>query len=61
MNTRLEATNALREVEVSEFDLRYEGCRLKQAGLEERLLGSIAQRGIEEALEGVEAGGRGSS
>jgi len=50
MNTRHEANNASREVEVSDFDLRYENCRLKQAAVEERLLGSIAERGIEEAL-----------
>lgn len=43
-----------REVELSMLDLRYESFRLKQAALEERLLGSIAQRGIEEPLEGVE-------
>jgi hypothetical protein len=43
-----------REVELSSLDLRYEGLRLKAAALEERLLGSIAQRGIEEPLEGVE-------
>lgn len=42
------------EIELSELDLRYESFRLKQAALEERLLGSIAQRGIEEPLEGVE-------
>ena len=43
-----------REIELSELDLRYESFRLKQAALEERLLGSIAQRGIEEPLEGVD-------
>ena len=43
-----------REIELSSLDLRYEGFRLKAAALEERLLGSIAQRGIEEPLEGVE-------
>lgn len=43
-----------REVELSRLDLRYESYRMKQPGLEERLLGSIAQRGIEEPLEGVE-------
>ena len=43
-----------REVELSSLDLRYESFRLKAAALEERLLGSIAQRGIEEPLEGVE-------
>jgi hypothetical protein len=42
-----------RDVELSSLDLRYESFRLKQAALEERLLGSIAQRGIEEPLEGV--------
>jgi hypothetical protein len=47
------------EIELDSLDLRYEGFRLKEPALEERLLGSIAQRGIDEALEGVEvAGGR---
>jgi hypothetical protein len=41
------------EVELAGLDLHYEGFRLKQPALEERLLGSIAQRGIEEPLEGV--------
>src|SRR6266566_4097499 len=44
-----------REVELSQLDLRYEGYRMKNAGLEARLLSSIAQRGFEEPLEGVEA------
>jgi KorB domain len=44
------------EVELVGLDLRYEGFRLKQPALEERLLASIAQRGIEEPLEGVEVG-----
>jgi hypothetical protein len=44
------------EVELAGLDLRYEGFRLKQPALEERLLASIAQRGIEEPLEGVEVG-----
>jgi hypothetical protein len=43
-----------RDVEVSQLDLRYEDFRLKQAAVEARLLASIAQRGIEEPLEGVE-------
>ena len=43
-----------REVELASLDLRYESFRLKQAALEERLLASIAQRGIEEPLEGVQ-------
>ena len=42
------------EVELANLDMRYESFRLKQAALEERLLASIAQRGIEEPLEGVE-------
>jgi len=42
------------EVELNSLDLRYEGFRLKQPALEERLLTSIVQRGIEEPLEGVE-------
>ena len=42
------------EVELTGLDLRYEGFRLKQPALEQRLLASIAQRGIEEPLEGVE-------
>jgi len=44
-----------REIELASLDLSYEGFRLKAPALEERLLGSIAQRGIEEPLEGVEA------
>jgi hypothetical protein len=46
-----------RDIELSSLDLRYEGHRMKNAGLEERLLGSIAQRGIQEPLEGVEVQG----
>jgi hypothetical protein len=46
------------EVELDSLDLRYEGFRLKVPAVEERLLGSIAQRGIEEPLEGVEVQGR---
>jgi hypothetical protein len=45
------------DVELSSLDLRYEGYRMKNAAVEERLLGSIAQRGIEEPLEGVEVQG----
>ena len=44
------------ELELSTLDLRYEGYRMKNPGLEEKLLASIAQRGIEEPLEGVEVG-----
>jgi len=42
------------QLELSSLDLRYQDFRLKQAALEQRLLSSIAQRGIEEPLEGVE-------
>ena len=42
------------EVDLASLDLRYEGFRLKQPALEERLLASLAQRGIQESLEGVE-------
>lgn len=44
------------EIELSQLDLRYEGFRMKNPGLEERLLSSIAHRGIEEPLEGVDVG-----
>jgi hypothetical protein len=47
------------EVERDSLDLRYEGYRLKAPVVEARLLGSIAQRGIEAPLEGVEVQGRG--
>ena len=43
-----------KEIELSSLDLRYEGHRMKNPWLEERLLVSIAQRGIEEPLEGVQ-------
>jgi hypothetical protein len=43
-----------REVELSAFDLRYESYRMRNSALEARLLASIAQRGIEEPLEGVD-------
>jgi len=45
----------IREVELSGLDLRYESYRMKNPALEARLLASIAQRGIEEPLEGVDA------
>ena len=41
------------QIELSSLDLRYEAFRLKQTSLEQRLLSSIAERGIEEPLEGV--------
>src|SRR6266545_3550720 len=42
------------EVELGSLDLRYQSFRLKQPALEQRLLSSILQRGIEEPLEGVD-------
>lgn len=44
------------EIELSSLNLRYEGYRMKNPGRERRLLASIAERGIEEPLEGVDAG-----
>ena len=41
-------------VELSTLDLRYEGHRLRDNAREARLLASIAQRGIEEPLQGVD-------
>ena len=42
------------EVEISSLDLRYESRRLKNRVQEGRLLSSIAQRGIDEPLAGVD-------
>ena len=50
----MKTETAASEVELCQLDLRYEGYRMKNPGLEERLLGSISQRGIEAPLEGVE-------
>lgn len=47
----------MREVEITSLDLRYEGRRMKNRAQEGRLLSSIAERGIEEPLEGVDAHG----
>jgi hypothetical protein len=41
-------------VEISSLDLRYEGYRLRDDAREARVMASIAQRGIEEPLEGVD-------
>jgi hypothetical protein len=46
------------EVDLASLDLRYERFRLKVPAAEERLLASIATRGIQEALEGVEVAGQ---
>jgi len=42
------------EIELTSLDLRYEGYRLRNRAGEARLLASICERGIVEALEGVE-------
>ena len=41
-------------VELSSLDLRYEGYRLRDDAREARVLASIAERGIEDPLEGVD-------
>jgi hypothetical protein len=41
-------------VELSTLNLRYEGYRLRDNASEARVLASIAERGIEEPLEGVD-------
>jgi predicted transcriptional regulator len=43
-----------REVELATLDLRYENYRMKNPAVEARLLASIAERGIEEPLEGID-------
>lgn len=45
-----------KEVELSAFDLRYESYRMRNRALERQLLSSIAERGIEEPLEGADVG-----
>ena len=49
-----------REVEPAALDLRYESYRMKNPAVEARLLASIAERGIEEPLEGVDPVRRGA-
>ena len=44
------------DIELSALDLRYESYRMKNPAQEARLLASIARRGIEEPLEGVDRG-----
>ena len=43
-----------REIELAALDLRYEIYRMKNPAVEARLLASIAERGIEKPLEGVD-------
>lgn len=45
------------EIELAELDVRYESYRMRNPAVEKRLLGSIRQRGIEQALEGTTSGG----
>ncbi len=57
MNTHLKVVPAaVSDLELSQLDLRYQGHRLPQPRLEEQLLASIAQRGIQEPLQGVQSG-----
>ena len=44
----------MENVELASIDLRYETYRIRNKGDESRLLDSIAQRGIENPLEGVD-------
>ena len=46
-----------RSVELAALDLRYESYRMRNPAVEARLLAAIAERGIEEALEGVDTAG----
>jgi len=41
-------------VERTSLDLRYQGCRLRNEAAEARLLASIAQRGIEQPVSGID-------
>jgi hypothetical protein len=43
-----------REIELAALDLRYESYRMKNPAVEARLLASIAERGIEDPLEGID-------
>jgi len=43
------------QVEITSFDLRYEGCRMKNKAAERRLLCSILEHGIRDPLQGVDA------
>jgi predicted transcriptional regulator len=55
MNSHPEnASGPVVTVELSQLDLRYEGCRLKSPAAEGRLLAALAQSGIQEPLQGVE-------
>ena len=43
-----------REIEITNLDLRYESYRMRNNAQEKRLLASIAERGIEEPVEGTD-------
>jgi hypothetical protein len=45
------------QIEISSFDLRYEGYRIRSAGAEKALLLSISAQGIREPLQGVDKSG----
>jgi hypothetical protein len=44
------------EIELAELDVRYEGYRMRNPALEKRMLASIMQGGIDQALEGTACG-----
>ena len=46
------------DVEISNVDLRYERCRLRDVRAERELLAEIRERGIDRPLAGVESGAR---
>src|SRR5512144_2439351 len=52
-----DASATVTNIELSDLDLRYQGHRLQQPRLEEQLLSSIAQVGIQEPLQGVRTDG----
>jgi hypothetical protein len=47
------APSPARDIELSQLDVRYQGHRLPQPRLEEKLLSAVAERGIERPLHGV--------
>lgn len=42
------------QVEISSFDLRYQGCRMRCPGAEKALLLSILEKGIRDPLQGID-------
>jgi ParB-like chromosome segregation protein Spo0J len=57
MNSHRDHSGPAVVVEISQLDLRYEGCRLKSPVAEARLLAAMAQVGIQQPLQGVELSG----